>query len=148
MGKKSIERLSEKMEVISDQLTPSDPSVAIDLDQYQVLLKALMLQKNHQNVMARSADWLQGKHTSSREEERDKYLREVSEWMSKMNSCFSGEQNFSFLKKMHFCFADDTATAIGFQNAEGLWLNARSTFVREPQSPVFTYVFFSFQVVH
>lgn len=78
MGKKSIERLSEKMEVSSDQLIPPDLSVATELDRHQGLLDALMLQKNHQNVMVRSADWLQGKHTSWREEDRDKYLREVS----------------------------------------------------------------------
>lgn len=78
MGKKSIERLYEKMEVSSDQLTPSDLSVATELDRYQGLLKELMLQKNLQNVMARSADWLHGKRASWREEERDKYLREVS----------------------------------------------------------------------
>lgn len=81
MGKKSIERLSEKLEVSSDDLTPSDQSVAAELDQYQGLLKALMLQKNHQEVMAGPADWLHWQRTSWREEERDKYLREVSLFM-------------------------------------------------------------------
>lgn len=81
MGKKSIERLSEKLEVSSDDLTPSDLSVAAELDQYQGLLKAMMLQKNHQDVMAGPADWLHWQRTSWREEERDKYLREVSLFM-------------------------------------------------------------------
>lgn len=76
MGKKSIERLSEKEN--SDQLKPSDLSVAMELDQYQGLVKALMLQRSHQSVMPRSADWLHRKRSSQREEDRDKYLREVS----------------------------------------------------------------------
>lgn len=71
MGKKSIERL-----------TPSDLSVATELDRYQGLLKVLMLQKNPQNVMARSVDWRHRKRTSWREEEKDKYLREVSVLMN------------------------------------------------------------------
>lgn len=75
MGKKSIERLSEKLEVSSDDLTPSDLSVAAGLDQYQGLLKALVLQRDHQDVMAGPADWLHWQRTGWREEERD---REVS----------------------------------------------------------------------
>lgn len=83
MGKKSIERLSEKMEVSSDQFAPSDLSVATELGRYLGLLKALMPQKNHQNVMAGStADWLHGKRASWREEDRNKYLREVSVLMN------------------------------------------------------------------
>lgn len=78
MGKKSIERLSEKLEVSSDHLSPSDPSLAVELHQYQGLLKALMLQENHPSVVARAADWLHGQRAGWREEERDKYLREVS----------------------------------------------------------------------
>lgn len=78
MGKKSIERLSEKLEVSSDQLTPSDLSVAVELDQYQGLVKALKLQRSHQNVMAKSADWPHRKHSSLIEEDMHKYLREVS----------------------------------------------------------------------
>lgn len=87
MGKKSIKRLSEKLEVSSDDLTPSDLSVAAELDQYQGLLKALMLQKNHQDVMTGPADWLHWQRTGWREEERDKYLGEVSLFMQHLNTC-------------------------------------------------------------
>lgn len=81
MGKKSIERLPDPPEMSSGHLTPPDVAGATEPDRYQGLLEALVLQQNHGNVVSRAADWLRGQRSGWREEERDKYLREVSLWL-------------------------------------------------------------------
>lgn len=81
MGKKSIERLPDPLETSSDHFTPPDVAGATEPDRYQGLLEALVLQQNHGNMVRRAADWLRGQRSGWREEERDKYLREVSLWL-------------------------------------------------------------------
>lgn len=81
MGKKSIERLPDPPETSSGHLTPPDVAGATEPDRYQGLLEALVMLQNHGNAVSRAADWLRGQRSGWREEERDKYLREVSLWL-------------------------------------------------------------------
>lgn len=81
MGKKSIERLPDPPETSSGHPTPPDVAGATEPDEYQGLLEALVMLQNHGNTVSRAADWLRGQRSSWREEERDKYLREVSLWL-------------------------------------------------------------------
>lgn len=86
MGKKSIERLPDPPETSSGHLMPPDVAGATEPDRYQGLLEALVLQQNHGNTVSRAADWLRGQRSGWREEERDKYLREVSLWLQHLLS--------------------------------------------------------------
>lgn len=83
MGKKSIESLPELQETHNDFLPPSEATGLTELDRYQCLLEALMQQKNqkHKETMPQTADGLLRLRSGWREEDRDKYLREVSLWI-------------------------------------------------------------------
>ncbi|XP_073334328.1 gastrin-releasing peptide [Pagrus major] len=76
MGKKSIESLQETN---SDYLTPSATAGLTVMEQYNGLMEALMQQKNQKQKMPQTADRLLRMRSGWREEDRDKYLREMSE---------------------------------------------------------------------
>lgn len=78
MGKKSIENLPELQGRRSDYLTPSETAGATKLDQYERLMEAPMQQTNQKQMMPQTADSLLSLRSGWREEDRDKYLREVS----------------------------------------------------------------------
>ncbi|XP_028456903.1 gastrin-releasing peptide isoform X2 [Perca flavescens] len=75
MGKKSIESLPELQETNhdSDYLTPLE-TVGVT----ERLMEALMQQKNQEQTTPQTADRLLRLQSSWREEDRDKYLREMS----------------------------------------------------------------------
>ncbi|KAI3362242.1 hypothetical protein L3Q82_012558 [Scortum barcoo] len=79
MGKKSIESLPELQETNSDFLPPSKAAGLPELDRYERLLEALMQQKNQKQMIPQNADGLLRLQTGWREEDRDKYLREMSD---------------------------------------------------------------------
>lgn len=81
MGKKSIESLPELQETNSDFLPPSEAAGLTALDRYERLLEALMQQKNQKQMLPQTAEELLQLRSSWREEDRDKYLREVSLWL-------------------------------------------------------------------
>lgn len=81
MGKKSIESLPVLQETNSDYLTPSETAGVTDLDRYEHLMEALMQQKNQNQMMPQTADRLLRLRSGWRQEDRDKYLREVSLWI-------------------------------------------------------------------
>ncbi|XP_059214477.1 gastrin-releasing peptide [Centropristis striata] len=71
MGKKSIESLPELQEMNHD----SDSETAVVTEW---LVEALMQKKNQKQTMPQTADRLLRLHSGWREEDRDKYLREMS----------------------------------------------------------------------
>nr|XP_046231540.1 gastrin-releasing peptide [Scatophagus argus] len=74
MGKKSIESLSELQETHSEYLRASETPGLTELNRYRGLMEALMQRKNQKQMTPQTADrqlW--------REEDRDKYLREMSD---------------------------------------------------------------------
>lgn len=79
MGKKSIESLPglQGSNHDSDYLTPSETAAGVT----ERLMEALMQQKNLKQTTPQSADRLLRLHSAWREEDRDKYLREVSLWI-------------------------------------------------------------------
>ncbi|XP_041816840.1 gastrin-releasing peptide [Chelmon rostratus] len=79
MGKKSIENLPELQGRRSDYLTPSETAGATKLDQYERLMEAPMQQTNQKQMMPQTADSLLSLRSGWREEDRDKYLREMSD---------------------------------------------------------------------
>ncbi|XP_076613398.1 gastrin-releasing peptide [Chaetodon auriga] len=79
MGKKSIENLPELQGMSSDYLTPSETAGATELHQYESLMEALMQRKNQKQKTPQTADSLLGLRSGWREEDRDKYLREMSD---------------------------------------------------------------------
>ncbi|XP_051268561.1 gastrin-releasing peptide [Dicentrarchus labrax] len=79
MGKKSIESLPELQEPNSDYHTPSETSGVTELDRYERLMEALMQQKNQKKMMPQTADRLLRLRSGWRGEDRDKYLREMSD---------------------------------------------------------------------
>ncbi|XP_045923585.1 gastrin-releasing peptide [Micropterus dolomieu] len=81
MGKKSIESLPELQETNSDYLTPPETAGPTEPDLYERLMEALMQQKNQKQMMPQTADGLFRLRSGWREEDRDKYLREVSLWI-------------------------------------------------------------------
>lgn len=89
MGKKSLPVLQETN---SDFLVSSENFA--DLDQYQGLLQALMRQKNVQKMRSESAERLLGLRSDWGEEDRDKYLREVSVWLVSSPLTFSTSYSF------------------------------------------------------
>lgn len=91
MGKKSL-----LQETNSDFLVPSENFA--DLDRYQGVLQALMRQKNAQKMRSESADRLLGLRSGWGEEDRDKYLREVSVWLVSSPLTFS--TNYSSANKI------------------------------------------------
>uniref|UniRef100_A0A3Q3VMK9 Gastrin-releasing peptide n=1 Tax=Mola mola TaxID=94237 RepID=A0A3Q3VMK9_MOLML len=93
MGKKSLPVLQETN---SDFLVPSENFA--DLDRYQGVLQALMRQKNAQKMRSESADRLLGLRSGWGEEDRDKYLREVSVWLVSSPLTFS--TNYSSANKI------------------------------------------------
>ncbi|XP_042364976.1 gastrin-releasing peptide [Plectropomus leopardus] len=76
MGKKSTDSLPELQETHhdSDYLTPSQAAGVTEH-----LMEALMQQKNQKQTMPQTADRLFRLHSGWREEDRDKYLREMSD---------------------------------------------------------------------
>lgn len=81
MGKKSIESLSERQETNpdNDYLTPPETAGVTELDLYQ----RLMQQKTPKQMNPQTANRLLPLGGNWREENRDKYLREVSQWVSR-----------------------------------------------------------------
>eukprot|EP00064_Thunnus_orientalis_P005724 superscaffoldBa00000573_g5738 len=81
MGKKSIESPKELQDTNqdSDYLTPSETAGVIELDRYEGLMEALLQQKNQKQTMPQTADRLLFLRSGWREEDRDKYLREMSD---------------------------------------------------------------------
>lgn len=78
MGKKSIESLPDlEQETNSDYLPPSETAEVTELDVYERLMEALQ-QKNQKQTTPQTADWLLRLRSGWRDEDRDKYLREVS----------------------------------------------------------------------
>ncbi|XP_034751731.1 gastrin-releasing peptide isoform X3 [Etheostoma cragini] len=75
MGKKSIESLPELQETNqdSDHLTPLEKAGVTER-----LMEALMQQKNQKQTMPQTGDRLLRLQSGWREEDRDKYLRELS----------------------------------------------------------------------
>ncbi|XP_031173724.1 gastrin-releasing peptide [Sander lucioperca] len=75
MGKKSIESLPELQETNhdSDYLTPLETAGVTER-----LMEALMQQKNQEQTTPQTADRLLWLQSGWREEDRDKYLREMS----------------------------------------------------------------------
>ena len=80
MGKKSIESLPELQQTNrdSDHLPPSETAGVTER-----LMEARMQHKNQKQTMQQTADRLLQLHSGWREEERDKYLREVSSTLLK-----------------------------------------------------------------
>ncbi|XP_030291211.1 LOW QUALITY PROTEIN: gastrin-releasing peptide [Sparus aurata] len=76
MGKKSIESLQETGN--SDYLMPSASAGVTVMERYDGLM-ALMQPKNQKQKMPQTADRLLRLRSGWREEDRDKYLREMSE---------------------------------------------------------------------
>lgn len=76
MGKKSIESLQETGN--SDYLMPSASAGVTVMERYDGLMGALMQPKNQKQKMPQTADRLLRLRSGWREEDRDKYLREVS----------------------------------------------------------------------
>ncbi|KAM3599252.1 uncharacterized protein V6R79_002519 [Siganus canaliculatus] len=76
MGKKSIESLQETNR---DHLTAPETAVATDTDLYSGLMEALMQQKNEKLRKPQTVGSLLRQSSGWREEDRDKYLREMSE---------------------------------------------------------------------
>uniref|UniRef100_A0A8D2ZZT9 Gastrin-releasing peptide n=1 Tax=Scophthalmus maximus TaxID=52904 RepID=A0A8D2ZZT9_SCOMX len=83
MGKKSVESLPEQREANpdGDYLATSEGAGVTELDRYQPLMEALLQQKNQNQMKPKAADGLLRLLSSWREEDRDKYLREVSLWI-------------------------------------------------------------------
>ncbi|XP_071321609.1 gastrin-releasing peptide isoform X1 [Trachinotus anak] len=81
MGKKSIESLEEVQETNpdSDYLTPPEAAGVTELDRYERLMEALVQQKNLKQTKPQTADRLLRLRSGWREEDRDKYLREMSD---------------------------------------------------------------------
>lgn len=79
MGKKSIETLPELQQANSDSdyLTPPET----EPDRYERLMEALSEHNNLKQMKAQIAGKLLQVSSSWREEDRDKYLREVSSWV-------------------------------------------------------------------
>lgn len=79
MGKKSIESLPEPQETIldNDYLTPPETAGVTELDLYE----RLMQQKTQKQMNPQTTNRLLRLGSNWREENRDKYLREVSEWI-------------------------------------------------------------------
>uniref|UniRef100_UPI0037E87434 gastrin-releasing peptide n=1 Tax=Semicossyphus pulcher TaxID=241346 RepID=UPI0037E87434 len=76
MGKKSTESLPELQETDSDYLTPSEAAGVTETERYERLMEARMQHKNHKQMIA---DKMLRLRSGWREEDRDKYLREMSE---------------------------------------------------------------------
>uniref|UniRef100_A0A3B4UWJ7 Gastrin-releasing peptide n=2 Tax=Seriola dumerili TaxID=41447 RepID=A0A3B4UWJ7_SERDU len=81
MGKKSIESLPALQETNpdSDYLTPPETAGVTGLDRYERLMEALVQQNNLKQMKAQTVDRLLRVRSGWREEDRDKYLREMSE---------------------------------------------------------------------
>ncbi|XP_026153437.1 gastrin-releasing peptide [Mastacembelus armatus] len=81
MGKKSTESLPHLQETNpdSDYLTPSGSTPVTQLDRYEHLMQVLMQQKKQKQMKPKSTDRLLHLRSSWREEDRDKYLREMSD---------------------------------------------------------------------
>nr|XP_019937993.1 PREDICTED: gastrin-releasing peptide [Paralichthys olivaceus]XP_019937994.1 PREDICTED: gastrin-releasing peptide [Paralichthys olivaceus] len=80
MGKKSIESLPADVQGTnpnSDHLLPSD--TVPELDRFEPLMEALTQQKNQNQMKPQTTDRLLRLHIGWREEDRDKYLRELSD---------------------------------------------------------------------
>ncbi|XP_041666428.1 gastrin-releasing peptide [Cheilinus undulatus] len=73
MGKKSTDSLSELQGINSNYDTPSEAAGVTLMERYERLMEALKQQKERTVV-----DRLLRQHSSWREEDRDKYLREMS----------------------------------------------------------------------
>uniref|UniRef100_A0A3Q1IPG5 Uncharacterized protein n=1 Tax=Anabas testudineus TaxID=64144 RepID=A0A3Q1IPG5_ANATE len=83
MGKKSIESLPEPQEtnLERDYLKPPEAAGVTELDLYE----RLMQHKKQTQMNPQTANGLLGLGNSWREENRDKYLREVTETLNKFN---------------------------------------------------------------
>lgn len=79
MGKKSIESLPDPQETNLDNeyLTPAETAGVTELDLYE----RLMQQKSRKQMNPQTANRLFRLGSNWREENRNKYLREVSEWI-------------------------------------------------------------------
>ncbi|XP_034565865.1 gastrin-releasing peptide [Notolabrus celidotus] len=75
MGKKSTDSLAELQDRNTDYLTPSEVAGVTEMEQYERLIKALKQQKNQKQMIA---ERLLRLRSGWREEDRDKYLREMS----------------------------------------------------------------------
>ncbi|XP_040013816.1 gastrin-releasing peptide [Xiphias gladius] len=76
MGKKSIESLPERQET---NLKPSEAAGVTQLDRDQRLMEAPVQQKNQKQMKPHSADTLLRLRSGRKEEDRDEYLREMSD---------------------------------------------------------------------
>ncbi|XP_074546940.1 gastrin-releasing peptide [Halichoeres trimaculatus] len=75
MGKKSTDSLAELQDANNDYLTPSGAAGVTEMERYLRLMEALKQQKNQRQIIA---ERLLRLHSGWREENRDKYLREIS----------------------------------------------------------------------
>ncbi|XP_070707218.1 gastrin-releasing peptide [Pempheris klunzingeri] len=79
MGKKSIESLPGLQETNSDHLTPSETTGATELDRHGHLMAAMLQKKNQKQMMPQTADELLRPRSGWREEDRNKYLRKMTD---------------------------------------------------------------------
>ncbi|CAJ1070713.1 gastrin-releasing peptide [Xyrichtys novacula] len=75
MGKKSTESLPELQDTNSDYLTPSEAARVTEMERYARLMEAPKQQKNQKQTIAERLFRLR---SGWREEDKDKYLREMS----------------------------------------------------------------------
>lgn len=78
MGKKSTDSLAELQDANSDYLTPSEAAGVTEMERYERLMEAPQQQKSQKQM---NAERLLRLRSRWREENRDKYLREVSLWI-------------------------------------------------------------------
>lgn len=126
MGKKSIESQPELQETNhdSDYLTSSETAGVTER-----LIEALMQQKSQKQTVPQTADRLLRLYSRWREEDRDKYLREVSLWIIRVHQwffkcyLFSGEKNKMVISPLQM--SDLLLLALKLQDNDSTWMNAR-----------------------
>ncbi|GLD55445.1 gastrin-releasing peptide [Lates japonicus] len=81
MGKKSVETLPELQETNPDSnyLTPSETAGVTELDRFERLIEALLQRESQKQMRLQTADRLLRLRSGWRQEDRDKYLREMSD---------------------------------------------------------------------
>lgn len=80
MGRKSIDTLPEHQGTNQDYVTPPHTAGATELHPYERLAAALVHHKNQKQTSPPAAGSLLWLRSGWREDDRDKYLREVSVW--------------------------------------------------------------------
>lgn len=91
MGKKSVETLPDMQETIPDSnyLTPSETAGVTELERFEHLIEGLLQRESQKQMRLQTADRLLRLHSGWRQEDRDKYLREVSLWILTPYLCIS-----------------------------------------------------------